>query len=360
MNFAEGMKGVIRNLDTILKVQDTLTPEVLSLIESMSDVDIDKINESTEAVRTLDDNKELFNTILNGLEPINKIVSIQNQVQNVSDYRDVVSTVAGSMTVVHTIHDNIDSLDNLSLLVPKISEMVEMKPTIEEALMMKGEIELTAKIAESLRDEIVKAEELQIKASNSAMLAADMVNKASIIEKRIDEKLKKVEEIESKINNLSVNVEFVSSAAKSKSSYNKHESILSISIPAGRPGLKGDSVKGERGVQGKPGISGRATREGKQGVPGKNGLNFAIDVKGKKRELIRYGNRVKGTSFLSLDESPSMIYFKKSDTVNDWTDGQAFGVSDGSGNADTLNGYTLDQIYEHIEQAFKRTKNART
>ena len=79
---------------------------------------------------------------------------------------------------------------------------------------------------------------------------------------------------------------------------------------------------------------------------GKDGKDFSASFYGLKRELSRYGNSVKGTSFVSLDESPTMIYFKISDALDDWSQGQAFGISNGELSINEIAGAVIQLINE--------------
>ena len=75
---------------------------------------------------------------------------------------------------------------------------------------------------------------------------------------------------------------------------------------------------------------------------------------GRKEQRNRYANRPVGFSFLSLDESPTMIYFRKSNALDDWTDGNPFGSSDGgyakkSQDAERFAGMTLAELTAYIK-----------
>jgi len=178
------------------------------------------------------------------------------------------------------------------------------------------------------------------RASNSSSMAVDMVNEMNITEKRIDEKLKRVEEIEKVMKEFSVKVEHVGSDRSPAHGYDHGTNTLELIIPQGKTGPKGNNKYDK-------------------GSPGDNGSNFKPSFCGSRIERARYAAFPIGTSYLSLDEIPTMIYFRKSNQSNDWTDGQPFGVGgsfysdDGSG-IDIIEGINIDKLTDHILSNIKR------
>jgi predicted DNA-binding protein len=190
---------------------------------------------------------------------------------------------------------------------PMIKEVLNMSTKIDLVLDMKEKLEeLASNLGES-RLVLDEMKELALQAKNSSMLAVNMVNKANIIEKRIDEKLNRMEAIEKTMKEFSVKVEHVGSERGPAHAYDCKTNTLELVIPRGKMGPRGQ-FKGDTGES------------------GKDGKDFQPTVMGPKGEMPHYGNRPIGTSYLSLDEIPTMIYFRKSNNPNDWTDGQPFGV----------------------------------
>ena len=64
------------------------------------------------------------------------------------------------------------------------------------------------------------------------------------------------------------------------------------------------------------------------GLQGERGDAFVVNMTGLIGSRSAYDGALKGFSYLSLDETPTKIYFKKSDTLADWTAGVAFGKGD--------------------------------
>jgi len=79
----------------------------------------------------------------------------------------------------------------------------------------------------------------------------------------------------------------------------------------------------------------------------------------------KYGNMPIGFSFMSLDETPTMIYFRKSNVKDDWTGGQPFGITDGEearitvSDSERIGGYTLDQIMMAIKTNVEKIISAK-
>ena len=109
--------------------------------------------------------------------------------------------------------------------------------------------------------------------------------------------------------------------------------------PQGIQGEKGD--KGDKGDQGEQGIQGEVGPEGPQGKtgprgeqgiqgekgekgdPGNDGLNYDPSYTGPDAERYVYNDYIKGTSYLAWDTG--LLYFKKSNSTADWTEGIPFG-----------------------------------
>ncbi len=343
MSFADDVRDVGSKMKEIMEISDLLTPDVITAMKRVGSIDWDNAALLVGSYDQMNKNKDDIRRVENGLYDIKKVASMENQVNAVRNNEQNIGLVAGNLK---DINASVDAMENMAVIIrmkKRMQEIVGMKPVIKECLMMKGEIELTSKIAENFRDEIAKIEELQVQASNSAMLAIDMVNKMNITEKRIDEKLKRVEEISRTIQEFQVKVVSVGSREVAKSSYNPDANRLDLYIPEGKTGPRGN-------------------HKGDKGEPGKNGSNFVPSYMGSINEKGRYSNHAPGTSFLSLDEIPTMIYFRKSNALDDWTDGQPFGVSNGGYSdvdkgIDIVNGINIDELTSHILSNIKRRED---
>lgn len=89
----------------------------------------------------------------------------------------------------------------------------------------------------------------------------------------------------------------------------------------GEKGDKGD--QGDVGPQGPRGFKGDTGEQGPQGEAGVDGTNYSPDYKGPANQRYVYDDYVRGTSYFAWDTG--MLYFKKSNSSADWTEGIAFG-----------------------------------
>jgi len=65
-----------------------------------------------------------------------------------------------------------------------------------------------------------------------------------------------------------------------------------------------------------------------EGLQGPTGNSYAIGGVGLVSEMVMYDNEPKGFSFLTTDETPPMVYFKRTNGSGDWTIGTPFGQGD--------------------------------
>ena len=358
MGFADDVNYVRDNMSPLLEAAKVLTPEVISAIDGLADVDIDEIIKAKKAAKAIKENKTLLEAVQNGIPDIKAVIGIQNQVKYISDIRDVIGVVAGSIPEILKANELAFSIVQCNGMEPTLNRILDMKDSIEGCLLMEGEIELTSAIAESLKESIFAVEAADKKAKERLDDMESALNKIKSYESKLDGKINHIEKLLSRMKEFSVEVDHVGSDAKASSIYSPTRNELVLSIPKGREGKKGNPGKPGVGSRGKIGIPGVATNQGKPGRPGKDGRDFGASLFGNKRDINRYGNRPIGTSFISLDESPVMIYFRKSNAKNDWTEGQPFGLSNGENaninvfDSERLGGLTLEELYSEIQKAF--------
>jgi len=105
---------------------------------------------------------------------------------------------------------------------------------------------------------------------------------------------------------LTVEVVQLTSGSAPSQSYNSTTNVLTLGIPVG--------LKGDRGEA------------------------FTVAASGPIASRTAYDGAATGFSFLSLDEDPTLVYFKKSDTSGDWSVGVPFGKGDKGEKGDTGKG----------------------
>jgi len=358
--FAENIEIIGKNigkLEQLIKFMDTKNMDV---INRFMELDINEIKSIIKISKKLESKYGLLETIERGIPDIEDVSDIQNQVSHVSDIRDNIGIVAGKINAIDYLaayHNDYVSVLNMT---DSIERILDMDKLMKDTLAISSEISTISKISNEISSNVERIEEAAEQVGSDAIEVSRALNKIGQIERSIDIKLAQMNETYTRMKEFQVRVSFVESWQKSKSNYSPTDNVLDLWIPKGEKGQKGE--KGERGLPGKQGIPGVATNQGKQGEPGRDGANFRIDTFGKKSDIKRYGNRPVGTSFLSLDEIPTMIYFRKSNALDDWTEGQPFGVSnggysdDGKG-IDIVNGINIDELTSHVIDNMRRREN---
>ena len=336
MSFSTDIKDLHSIMPDIVSLSSKLTPDLISSIKKLNQIDFGKVNAIVKSYEQLVLNGKDITLVSRGLSDIKSVVNIQNQVKYVSDIRESIGLVAGNTKDIKALAEDLTYVRASTLMEPMIKEVLDLSTKMDLVLDMEESINRFINESDLADEKIARMNDLAIQASNSAKLAVDMVNKSNAIEKRIDAKLKRVEELADNLTNLTIEYVSVPHTEPAKMSYVDNELVLYI--PAGKPGPKGKNP-------------------GEKGEPGNNGKNFEAMYKGRKHNMAKYGAYPTGTSFLSLDESEPMIYFRKSNATDDWTEGQPFGVVNVE-NAERLAGYTLDEIFSIIRTNVKGEINA--
>jgi hypothetical protein len=327
MNFGEKVNDLHKKIEEIMPLLSAFDKKNIELFNKVMSIDFEQLEKIVKASVKIKKSQKDILLVENGIHDIRRVVEMQNQVANVSNTRDSIGLVAGNIERIGLVAGNIDAIENIVNMNDKMDHVLKMNAKINKIIDEEDKLDYLIRTTDRLEAKLDLMQDMQIRTQKSAILATNIINKINIKEKTISEKYNEIKNIRDDIRDISVVVKFVDSDSNASSNYSRSSNRLTLNIPSGKKGDTGE--RGERGFQGVPGIPGSATREGKQGVPGKDGNNFKIDIMGNKRELTRYGNRPVGTSFLAVDENPAMIYFRKSNALDDWTDGQPFGISNG-------------------------------
>ncbi len=357
MGFAEDVTNLRKNMDILLEASAKFSDKKLKAIEEVSEFKKRDIRDFISLSEKVLDKISLLETVNRGMSDIENLIGIQNHISNVNDNRDIIGLVAGSIDSIRAVSDNISGLDDLSKIAPKIEDVIDMKNDITEVLDMKDEIDATNFIAISMRDQIFALEKHNDKADENRRLMANMSRDMKQTEERIEERYQQILKLEENISGLDIAVKYVDGSPTS--SYDKKRGVLNLQIPSGKQGEPG--LKGDDGEQGSPGTPGSVEFRGDKGDPGekgRNGKDFAATAYGSKAERSRFNNNPPGTSYVVLDETPAMVYFRIGNSSGKWTKGQPFGLADGlkagtADNADRLNGYTAQELIEFIQRKLK-------
>jgi len=360
--FSDKLAEVQANIEPLLIASKMLNPEVIEAIKRLAVVDFTEMQHMLVCAEKVDFARKNISQVEQYLPQIRTLAGITDVLKDVDKNQAKINIVSKLKKNIEEVAASDTEIRAILAMKPMIEDILSLAPKLDMVLDVKEELQEVTFIANTLRDQIKQTEKNQERAEKSVEQAANMLGKMNIVEHRIDEKLKEMQRIEKTIKNLTVSVTHVGSEVKPSSRYDNASNTLKLAIPSGREGKKGE--KGPRGVTGKQGKPGTASNIGKTGETGRDGENFSIDLYGNKRDLMKYGNRPVGTSFLSLDETPSMIYFRKSNALDHWTDGQPFGVSNGDikllvDNAQRLNGFTLEEIFSHVEKSVNNILNSK-
>ena len=356
MGFAKDIQELRPKIDALMEVSKMLTPEIIDSINKIAKIDF---NKAVTAATVLATHGSELQTTSNGMKHIKNVVDIKNEVKHVSDMQDSIGLVAGKIDEVNKVAEYATTFGGIQAMKPILDDILSMSVKIDTVIDMDESITNAISVEKRLDEKLDEIREFAIRASNSSTLAVDMLNKINIKEKLIDEKLKKMEIIDRGIKGLTITVDNLAPGSNPFSRFNREKFNLHLGIPAGKQGVTGKSVQGKRGVKGNPGIPGSATNQGKIGESGRDGSDFKPSFFGKINRRSRYGNQPVGTSYLSLDEIPTMIYFRKSNALDDWTEGQPFGVSNG-GYIDSeeglniIDGLDINRLTQHIINELKK------
>ena len=329
-----------KHVDKVLAVSDKLSDELVDAIMTISEYDIDEIMKIADAVKTIDRNSKNIMTVENGIHYIKSVLEIQNHITYVSDIRDSIGLVAGNIDTIRKVSEEIDSMRPILAMRPMIDETLSMSVKMDKVLDMEGDISGSIEAVGRIESIIREVHEEKLKMYNIHDATAKKRNEVSDMLEEIKE-IK--DDINSKIDaleNLSINVKHLSHEEDGYSFYDRECNTLEIGIPSGKPGPRG-KYKGDKGE------------------PGRDGKDFSPSYLGKLQERARYDNYPAGISFLSLDEIPTMIYFKKSNARGDWTEGQPFGVSNGgyvdeSRGIDIVDGINVGELTRHVIARIKQ------
>jgi len=332
MGFAQDIQELRPRVEALQESMKVMTPEVLEAIVKMSSFDVEQLEKIAIASEKIHDARRDVLLVENGLSSIRRVVEMQNQVQYVSDARQNIGLVAGK----------IEDVVALAEYKHVMGAAVAMKPMIDETLALSIKMDAVLDMEEDIKDFIKTGKRMELVLAdmnrtkyeisdfesqarehlkNSMKIEARLINREKILDMKI-----------SQLQDFNVEVQHLAPEKEAYSIFTREKNTLSIGIPSGIQGPKGE-YKGERGE------------------PGTNGKDFSADYKGMRRERGRYCNYPVGTSYLSLDEIPTMIYFRKSNANDDWTDGQPFGVGGefySDGDTSIVNGINVQRLTDQV------------
>jgi len=325
--------GTVINVDF---VNDGLQPITVSTHGSI----IDQLNANT-AFTTKLENTSITEDVGGIVGTVLRIVDITGLASNI--VRIELRAVTGSYTEAVPIYfwaKTTSSLQTLSsrigellAIAPNLTQLATLSSSITEMLAVQAKLtELTAiytNLTELLNTSTysqtatTKADE----ASASATLAIDQVTLAS---DQVTLATNQVVIATTKADEANASAALASSkATEATDRANEIKSVTSqaTTLVAGSPATVAYNSTDGKFTFGIP-----------QGLKGDRGDAFSVDASGTIVGRVAYDGASTGFSYLSLDEAPTQIYFKKSDTSGDWSVGVAFGKGDTGATGLTGNG----------------------
>ena len=357
MSYGKGMGKLLSNLDPLLEMLEAFDggefSKNIELIKEVKNIDVGELEKIIAASRKIKAAKSDIETVENGIDDIKNVLEIQNQVSYVSNIRDSIGLIAGSIDDIKRAADYANVFGAVVAMKPMLDEVLKLSVKMDLVLDLEEKMDSLLEVEARLDAKLEEMSGIEIRTNQSALLAVDMLNKITIKEKCIDEKLKEVKGYRDDMVDFNIATNYVPYTEDSVSKYDSRTNTLTLGIREGKPGAKGEP--GEDGKVGEPGSAVHKGDKGLQGEQGSPGKDLHIDIMGTMQERKRYGNRAVGTTFLALDKRIPMLYFRKSNTLDDWTDGIPFGSNpikhaDSATNAEKLMGMSLVQLRAYINK----------
>jgi len=343
MAFVDDIAYIRENMGKLLEASDTLTPELKASLLSLKKIDLKILEKSIKASKNIKQNRELVQAVGNGIGDIRRVVEMQNQVHYVSDARQNIGLVAGNINRVKALADSLILLDEVQGMGGDIDSIIKMKDGMKLVLENVDKIDDINQTVLDMQSIVQQMEDMYLTVSagiKDMRILRDEVETLSA-DTRIHSAM--VHDALKRMKTFSVRVNHVGPDSLPSDTYEKKTNTLTLSVPSGKVGEKGN-FKGDKGE------------------PGSNGSSFKPSYVGSRINRARYNSYPTGTSYLSLDEIPTMIYFRKSNAINDWTEGQPFGVSNGGYSdkdkgIDIVDGINIDELTTHILRNMKRRQD---
>ena len=336
MDYGERMGLLLSNIENLTKMSTVLDSNFIEKVEgvssSLAGINGEQVEKIIIASEKIEKNRRDVLLVENGLSSIRRVVEMQNQVQYVSDARQNIGLVAGSLDSIKEVAEDIVHIRAASAMKPMIDETLALSTKMDAVLDMEEDIEAFMKTADRMELVLAEINQNRVTIQSELETSANILNAVSLTEKRISEKLATVESMVNTLQTFRISVDHLGESDKAYNNYDHENNILTLGVPRGMTGPRGQ-YKGDRGE------------------PGLNGKDFSADYKGLRRERGKYCNYPVGTSYLSLDEIPTMIYFRKSNQNDDWTDGQPFGVGGefyGDGDTSIVNGINVQRLTDQV------------
>ena len=247
----------------------------------------------------------------NDIDSIISLSEKREEVQGLFDIRDTLSALYEDLNKLKTIYLNMDNIIDVNaneLNINKavanelnINKAVSNESNINKVVANKNNIDAAVKNEFNINKAVANESNINLLAKKIPTLENINENINDILKTKdhaqtASEKAKEATDIRNEIINFNPKVVHVAASEPVSISYNSTTGEYTILMPKG--------LKGDRGEA------------------------FKIEASGTLASRSAFDGASKGFAFLSLDESPTKVYFKATDTSGDWTVGIAFGKGD--------------------------------
>ena len=212
---------------------------------------------------------------------IDKIIAL-------ADKEDEIQYLYDVRAMLETLHANLQKMIDIEANLPNIIAVNNNKPNIDAVALNKQNIDAVA----------LNKQNIDTTANNMALIVQSPANAKTSSDKAIEsaEYALQSKAYKDELTTLTAKALQLASSENAIVTYNSTTGELTIGIPEG--------LKGDRGEA------------------------FDVDATGTIANRDSYDGASQGFAYLSLDEAPTMVYFKKSDALANWTDGVPFGKGD--------------------------------
>jgi len=284
------------NIDKIIALSDK-EDEIAYLYDTRSD--LQALSNELITIINLNANMPIVTRVNANIDNINTANSFEDEIKDVVEIKSEVVAVDANKT----------DISNVSLNIAKVKDVSNNKANIDKVANNEPNINSVVANLSDITTALQNAQTASTKAAEASAYADD------------------AKAYRDELTGVSAQALSVSSSTPASANYNSNNGVLTFAIPQG--------VKGDRGEA------------------------FTVNASGTIDNRSTYDDQSPPFAYLSLDESPTQIYFKKTDTSGDWTDGVAFGKgdkgdkgdkgegilsivrTDGDGSSGTIDTYTI-------------------
>ena len=353
MGFAKDIQDLQPKIKMLMEASKKITPELVMNVNKATELDINELRAAVKMTQLLSTCGEKLEAVSNHIPEIKTVARMSDVLEKVESMENNIEHVLQHSTSIHKAVEMKSYVKDLLLNKEYFIKAIDMREELRLVLKLEEKMDAILAIESRLDDKLKEMKELEIQASNSSLLAVDMLNKINVKEKIINESMETISGYRADMVDFNIDTSYVPFGSDSFSQYDPGTNTLTLNIREGSPGVQGQP--GNDGAVGQPGTAVHKGDKGEKGNEGAVGKDLHIDIMGSLWERKKYGNRPVGTTFLALDGSVPMLYFRKSNTMNDWTDGVPFGSTkikhaDSATNAEKMMGMTLAQLKNYIIQ----------